>query len=66
MKELLIDVYEMIICNNCIIISIVKKGNKFIVEKCIVSKDNIKLIYSEEFNKLENAKEKYNKLKTTL
>lgn len=66
MKELLIDVYEMNISNNYIIISIVKKSNKFIVEKCIVSKEKIKLVYSEKFNKLENAKEMYNKLKANL
>lgn len=66
MKELLIDVYEVIINNNYVIISFVKKSNKFIVENRIVSKYNIKLIYSEKFNKLENTKEIFNKLKATL
>lgn len=66
MKEKLIDTYEVLISSNHIIISIVKKNDKYIVEKCVINDCSIKLLHSEKFNTHEQALKIFDKLKATI
>ena len=65
MKEILIDIYELLVNDNIVIFSIVKKDENYIVEKCTVSNDCINLIYNETFNTFKKAKIVYNNLIAT-
>lgn len=65
MEELLFDVDEIILNSKKIIISILKKNNKYIVEKCILNKNTIELIYQESFNSINQAIYKYSSLKNS-
>lgn len=66
MKEKLIDIYDSLINDNQAILSLVKIDLKFIVEKCILNKNKIKLIYRYEFDDFKQAKKKYNEKKRTI
>ena len=66
MKELLIDAYEVLLNDKCIILSLLKKDNIYVVEKCIIENQNINLIYSENFNTLKEARRKYIMMKATI
>lgn len=59
MKEKMIDIYD----NKGIIISLIKKGNNYVIEKCLVSNNTINLNYIFEFKSLKDAKVKLNELK---
>lgn len=65
MKELLIDIYEILVNDKKVIISIVKKSSKYIVEKCIVNNECIDLIYKETFNTIKDARMAYKNLIAT-
>lgn len=59
MKEKLIDIYD----NKGIIISLIKKGNNYVIEKCLVSNNTINLNCIFEFKSLKDDKVKLNELK---
>lgn len=66
MKERLIDVYEMLLEDNYVITTIVKKCNKYVIERCIVNDYSIQLIYKVEFEIYEKAYRKFEEIKTTI
>lgn len=60
MKEKIIDIYEN---NKGIVISLIKRENKYIVEKCFVKNNIISLLCSYNYTYIKDAKNKYNELK---
>lgn len=60
MKEKIIDIYEN---NKGIVISLIKRENKYIVEKCFVKNNIIGLFCSYNYTYIKDAKNKYNELK---
>ena len=66
MKELLIDVYEVLLNDKYIILSLLKKDNIYVVEKCIIENETVNLIFSENFNTLKEARRKYIMMKATI
>ena len=64
--EDLIDVFEYRFNNEYILISLININNIYVIEKCIVSNDSLKLVFKDSCNSYNNAIDIFNKLKTTL
>ena len=63
MKEEMIEIYDVLIKDKQLIIFLIEKDSKYILEKCIIFDNKIELIYKEQFNNLEKAFDNFNKLK---
>lgn len=64
--EELIDAFEYRFNNGYVLISLIKINNIYVIEKCIVSSDSLKLVFKDSCNSYNNAIDMFNKLKTTL
>lgn len=64
--EELIDVFEYSFNNGYVLISLISSNNTYVIEKCIVSSDSLKLVFKDSCNSYNNAIDIFNKLKTTL
>lgn len=58
--EQLIDIKEKIVESNNYIISLVKKDNYYIIEKCILEEDKINLLESIKTDSFKEAKKFFN------
>ena len=65
MNEKLIDVYEVFSNDYWIITTIIQKDNKYLIEKCIIKNNTIRLIYKNELDNLKTTYKKFNDIKTT-
>ena len=64
--EELIDVFEYSFNNGYVLISLISSNNTYVIEKCIVSSESLKLVFKDSCNSYNNAIDIFNKLKTTL
>ena len=64
--EELIDVFEYHFNNGYVLISLIGSNNIYVIEKCIVSSDSLKLVFRDSCNSYCNAIDIFNKFKTTL
>lgn len=64
--EEFIDVFEYHFNNGYVLISLININNIYVIEKCIVSSDSLKLVFKDSCNSFNNAIDIFDKLKTTL
>ena len=63
MDEKLLKVYDSVINNNNLVITLIKKNSYYILEKCIINNNIINLIYQKKFNSYEKALCQFKKIK---
>ena len=64
MDEKLLKVYDSVINNNNLVITLIKKNSYYILEKCIINNNIINLIYQRKFKNYERALCQFKKLMT--
>lgn len=63
MDEKLLKVNDLVINNDNLVITLIRKNNYYILEKCIVNSNVINLIYKKKFNSYEKALCQFKKMK---